>query len=378
MTSADPFAPDWASAPGDTASDLLRERGLSTTDLADLLGLEHADTKDLLAGDAHLTVPLARGLSRHLGASESFWRDRESQYRAELTRLRQAEQDWLNRLPLRDMDKCGWIVPASGHAATLASCQQFFGISRVSEWHKQYAALMEMTAFRTSPAYHTESASVATWLRQGEIEAETIDCQPWNPERFEMQLANIRALTRQRDPRRFLPALQAVCAESGVAVVIVRTPAKCVASGATRFTSPDHAILQLSFRHLTDDHFWFSFFHEAGHLLLHSAQLTPSDPARNVKRWILEDVGNADDEISEDEANEFASRTLVPERFEHLLGEVPLRSRDVIKLAREIGVSPGIVIGQLQHYGRLRHHQMNGLKRRFEWGDAASIRRRIS
>ena len=378
MTSADPFAPDWASAPGDTASDLLRERGLSTTDLAGLLGLEHADTKDFLAGDAHLTAPLARELSRHLGASESFWRDRESQYRAELARLRQAEQDWLNRLPLRDMDKYGWLAPASGHAATLASCQQFFGISRVSEWDKQYTAVMEMTAFRTSPAYHAESASVATWLRQGEIEAETIDCRPWNPERFERQLANIRALTREKNPRRFLPKLQAVCAGSGVAVVVVRTPAKCPASGATRFTSPDQAILQLSFRYLTDDHFWFSFFHEAGHLLLHSAQLIPSDPADNVKRWILENVDNGDDEISEDEANEFASRSLVPGELEHLLGEVSLRSRDVIKLASQIGVSPGIVVGQLQHRGRLTNRQMNGLKRRFEWADAASIRRRMS
>ena len=378
MTSADPFAPDWASAPGDTASDLLRERGLSTTDLADLLGLEHADTKDFLAGDAHLTVPLARELSRHLGASESFWRDRESQYRAELSRLRQAEHDWLNRLPLRDMHKCGWLAPASGHAEKLASCQRFFGISRLSEWHRKYSALLEMTAFRTSSAYHTESASVATWLRQGEIEGERIDCRPWNPERFELELANIRALTRQKDPGRFLPTLQAVCAGSGVAVVIVRTPAKCPASGATWFTSPDRAILQLSFRYLTDDHFWFSFFHEAGHLLLHSAQLTPSDPAENVKRWILENVDNADDKISEDEANEFASRALVPEAFEHLLGEVPLRSRDVMSLAREIGVSPGIVVGQLQHCGRLTNRQMNRLKRRFEWGEAAAIRRRIS
>ena len=377
MTSADPFAPDWASAPGDTASDLLRERGLSTTDLADLLGLEHADTKDLLTGDAHVTAPLARGLSRHLGASESFWMVRESQYRAELTRLRQADQDWLNKLPLRDMRKFGWLAPASGHDATLAACQQFFGISRVREWHHKYAALMEMTAFRRSSAYHTESASVAAWLRQGEIEAERTDCRPWNPERFELELATIRALTREKDPSRFLSPLQAICAESGVAVVIVRTPAKCVASGATWFASPDRAILQLSFRYLTDDHFWFSFFHEAGHLLLHSARLTPSDRAQNRKRWILEDVGNADDEVCEDEANAFASRTLVPSEFERLLGDVPLRSRDLIKLAREIGVSPGIVVGQLQHCGRLTNRQMNRLKRRFEWGGAASIRRRI-
>src|SRR5262245_53695423 len=132
-----------------------------------------------------------------------------------------------------------------------------------------YVGLQQIAAFRTSPSFDSQPSAVAAWLRQGEIETEAFDCNHWDPIRFRESLADIRSLTRQKEPRRFIPALQRCCAESGVAVAIVRAPKGCRASGATRFLTRHKALLMLSFRYLTDDQFWFTFFHEAGHLLLH-------------------------------------------------------------------------------------------------------------
>ena len=42
-------------------------------------------------------------------------------------------------------------------------------------------------------------------------------------------------------------------------------------------------------------------------------------------------------------------------------------SYDFVRFARRIGISPGIVVGQLQHMGKLNYRQMNGLKRRYTW-----------
>ncbi|MFX9089566.1 ImmA/IrrE family metallo-endopeptidase, partial [Acinetobacter baumannii] len=36
--------------------------------------------------------------------------------------------------------------------------------------------------------------------------------------------------------------------------------------------TPEKAMVLLSFRHLSDDHFWFTLFHEFAHLLLHNNQ----------------------------------------------------------------------------------------------------------
>ena len=112
----------------------------------------------------------------------------------------------------------------------------------------------------------------------------------------------------------------------------------------------------LSFRYLTDDHFWFTFFHESGHLLLHN------------KRLFLEGA-ETPDTAEELEANEFAARTLVPLSFYSEMLSLPTANLEVIRFARRTGVSPGIIVGQLQHEGRLPRNWLNGLKRRYRWED---------
>jgi Zn-dependent peptidase ImmA (M78 family) len=113
----------------------------------------------------------------------------------------------------------------------------------------------------------------------------------------------------------------------------------------------------LSFRYLSDDQFWFSFFHEAGHLLLHAD--------RGVFIDGLE-VGSSDEER---EANEFAGKVLVPEDVQHELLQLQLDHRAIIRFASRIGVSPGIVVGQLQHRRRITPRQLNALKRRYRWSE---------
>ena len=68
---------------------------------------------------------------------------------------------------------------------------------------------------------------------------------------------------------RFLPKLQALCAEAGVALVFVRAPRGCRVSGASRLVTPEKAMILVSFRFRSDDQFWFTVFHEIGHLILH-------------------------------------------------------------------------------------------------------------
>jgi len=355
MTSTQGFRPNWVSSPGETIIDILRERGLSEAEFAKRLGRAEGNVKDLLEGRATITIAIAQKLERILGASMEFWMLRDLQYRQNSARLHQVNDEWSSQLPIGDMIKFGWLAPAPSPSDEMDACLRFFGVSNVRAWHKKYAHLERLTAFRTSPSFESRPAAVATWLRQGEIEAESINCKPWNAKRFRKSLLYIRSLTREKDPSKFIPELTKRCANSGVAVAIVRAPNGCRASGATRFLSPEKALLQLSFRYLTDDHFWFTFFHEAGHLLLHGE-----------KGFFLEGAGMPTT-TEEDEANDFAARVLVPDKYQVELSHLRTDTRNVIRFARRIGVSPGIIVGQLQHLKRLRYNQLNSLKRRFKW-----------
>jgi Zn-dependent peptidase ImmA (M78 family) len=96
-------------------------------------------------------------------------------------------------------------------------------------------------------------------------------------------------------------------------------------------------------------------FHELGHLLLHDCSATFID-------------GEVDAVTQQErEANEFAASTLIPpERRDQLLDLKPKRE-SVIRFALSVGISPGIVVGQLQHNGVIKQNQLNYLKRHFDW-----------
>jgi HTH-type transcriptional regulator/antitoxin HigA len=111
------FEPDWFSAPGGTILDVLEERDLSSKELASLLGYSIERTERLIAGKEAITRDVAALLAHRVGGSEKFWLSREKNYRNEVARLQSsgnatAAKAWLDELPLKDMQKFGWIPAA--------------------------------------------------------------------------------------------------------------------------------------------------------------------------------------------------------------------------------------------------------------------------
>ena len=352
------FDPDWASPPGDTIADILHSRGMSVDDLANETGASAAKIDSVIQGRETITIGLARSLEKAIGAPREFWISRDFQYRRQAAKLTGASEAWIRKMPISDMIRFGWLKTAPRPIDEVTECLRYFDVSSVQAWHDRYDAVLEAVAFRTSPTFDSWPAATAAWLRQGEIEAEKVACAQWDRDGFSTSLGEIRKLTRLKRPRVFLPALQRLAAGHGVAVAIVRLPAGCRASGATRFLSNEKALLLLSFRHLSDDHFWFSFFHEAGHLLLHGG-----------RKWILEGTGGVVDD-HEREANDFAANILIPSGCREAFGTLKPNTYQVVRFARQIGISPGLVVGQMQHHGIVDYSQLNGLKRRYSWATA--------
>ena len=354
------FNPDWISPPGETVATIMEERRLSHAELARLLKRQTSDVENLIHGRAAIDDEFAQQLADTLGATRTFWTTRESQYQSDLARLVQASASpenatWLSDIPVNEMAKWGWIEAAADRVARVVACLRFFGVSSAKAWRHSYSERLLRVAFKTSPTFESEPGAVAAWLRQGEIEASKIECGTWDPDLFRQELPAIRELTREKAPEVFIPELIRRCASCGVAVVVLRAPKKCRASGVSRFLTPTRPLLMLSFRYLSDDHFWFAFFHEAGHLLLHSESSI-----------FLEGKGRLST-AEEAEANTFAANSLIPIEYHDELTNLPVNGIAVIRFARRVGVSPGIVVGQLQHRGILGPKQLSNLKRRYTW-----------
>lgn len=357
------FAPMWAVPPGRTISDLMHAKGLASSRLADLVNISELQLADLIVGRNPITAGIATRLEQAFGTPADFWLRREEQYRRQLVELnegvdasKEEYKVWLKSLPLKEMQSSGWIDLTKDRQETLRSCLDFFGVPNLDAWCRTYIDIKAAAAFRTTDAYLEHAPATATWLRQGEIMAEKIECKNWSPQRFSAHLANIRSLTKIAEPSEFLPKLRAICADAGVAVVTVKAPKGCRASGATFFANPNKAVLLLSFRYLTDDQFWFSFFHEAGHLVLHW----------DSNLLILE-TSDGPTSPREEEANQFATDCLIPRELQERLPAASKSLIGITRLARDAGVSYGIILGQMQFRGLVRPDRFNRLKNRYKW-----------
>jgi plasmid maintenance system antidote protein VapI len=356
------FVPRWASPPGDTIRDALDEQHLDRGSLAAALDLSHEEFDAFLAGEVPLTFRLADRLSSTIGGSIEFWMTRDGQYRADRSLV--VADVWAQRMPIKDMTIFGWIAPdVDGWVEQIDACLRFFDVTTPEVWQAQHDALTKRTRFRSSH-FDTDEFAVAAWLRQCEVELSKVPCREWDRDAFAELLPQLLPLTRERDPRRFLAALQARCAEVGVAVGVVRAPHGCPVSGAARQLANGQPSIALSGRHRADDHLWFTFFHEAAHLLLHGTDALYLD---EIER---DSVPPSADEA---EADHFAGTLLVPTEYEDRLARARRSPFELRSLAGEIGVSLGIVVGQLQHRGFLGYNtRFNRLKRRYKW-DGSSL-----
>lgn len=201
------------------------------------------------------------------------------------------------------------------------------------------------------------SGSSSAWLRHGEIQAANVSANAHSPADVEKVLVGARELTKEACPSVFVPALQTSCAGAGVVVVFTPELKGCGVSGVTRWRSSGHALIQLSLRYKTDDHLWFTFFHEAGHVVLHPK-----------KRTVFLDGDGGSGSPDEDDANRFATdHLLAPGAYAAFVAAGSCTTDAIKKFAGKAGVSPGIVVGRLQHDRHLKFDMHEGLKARFAW-----------
>lgn len=347
------YRPDVVSPPGETLEEVLEEREMTQAELAERTGRPKKTINEIVQGKQAITPETAIQLERVLGTPARFWLEREQRYREWLAREQDdanllLQVDWLNAIPLRDMIQRGWIESANTQVEQLRAALSFFGIASPRQWTFAEAV------FRRTSAHRSDAGAITAWLRKGELDAQNLDCAPYDAEQFRSALHAAR--TRTRIPfAAVCEELPRLCAPAGVAVVIVpELPNTCVC-GATRWLSSTKALIQLSLRYKTDDQFWFTFFHEAAHVLKHG------------KRTTFIDEEDRTDTEHEAEANRFATEFLIPsEALHRFMGRVtpPFIKRDAVQqFADELGIAPGIVVGRLQHDGVLERKNLNGLKK---------------
>jgi len=352
---------DYIVSPGDVLDETLEAQGISKQDFADRCGRSPKFVSEIISGKATLNEETAIRFGHVLDMDPQLWINLEKIYRLKLAQDQElavlnASADWIRTFPVSEMVKKGLLKKCHDVAETARSILDFFGVANIEALEGIFEKRAEGLAFRRSPSFQGHPISLMIWLRWGERIALSTPIAEYEESKFRDGLKEIRCLTTS-DAKIIQQRCGEICAAAGVHLIFVPELPGTRLSGATRWVG-DNPVIQLSLRHKSDDHLWFTFFHEAGHILLHGKKGVFIDESKND--------GTDQKEI---EANEFASNFLVPvHKWAEFLSCQSFTETSVKQFADSCGIAPGIVVGRLQHERRLPFGtRLNKLKTRFEW-----------
>jgi len=348
------FEPDYAVPPGRTLQEVIESLDMSQKELAIRTGLTVQSLIRIFKGDQPISYETANLLELATGVPASFWNNLESQYQGQLIKIKEGNRlhtdpQWLKTIPTAELIDRGLLHQTEDETMLLRETLAFYGVSSVDAWRKIWEK--PAVAARRSQCFESQPGSASAWIRQGELQSHKIACKPFNKGLFREALRTICSLTRE-EPEKFEPEMRQLCAEAGVAVALVPEMKKVPWNGATKWLNSQKAMIMLCLRGKGEDKFWFSFFHEAGHVL------------NDSKKDLLIN-NNSSDDPREVRADKFAAEFLIPAGYNGDI--IQMRSnREIIDLAGKLGISPGIVAGRYQFLTK-RWGFFKDIIRTFQW-----------
>ena len=250
-------------------------------------------------GDSSITAEMAVRFERVTKIPAGYWLNHQRGYdefiaREKLKSTIQEAIPWAKKFPLAEMTRRGWLPHASGIQEKAGRMLDYFAFATYHAWEEFYFKQQLKVAFRISLKRVPEPYALTAWLRKGELQAAEMNSKIYLRQHFKAALPQIRSLliTPRTD---FFEQLQKTCLNAGVKVVHTPRLSKVAISGSTRWLN-DTPLIQLSGPIKQNRTFAFTFFHEAGHILLHGK-----------KDIFLEQIEYSDkDMVKEREADAFA------------------------------------------------------------------------
>jgi HTH-type transcriptional regulator/antitoxin HigA len=351
------YNPDYAIHPGEYLEEVLLSREIKKSELSERSGMSPKTISQIIAGKTLYSPETALVFERTLGISANIWISLLESYqlfqaRAHNRKLLESPRNLeiFKRFPISDLKKLKILPDTKNHLDLLEGLFRFLGVKDFSSWNNYNSS--QLALFRKSGVHQDDDYATAVWLRLARDKAERIQVNEFIKHNLESTLEKLRSLTKE-SLNNSISKIKDLLKDAGVALVIIPELKKTHLSGVSFWISPNKALIAMSLRHKTNDHFWFTLFHEIGHILLHSKKAIFLDSAKTSSR------------VSpiEKEADQFARDNLIPEyEWEKFTAQNFIRSDSVRRFSRKISIHPGIVVGRLQKEGRIPYSQLNQLK----------------
>ncbi|MFT8401470.1 MAG: HigA family addiction module antitoxin [Lentilactobacillus diolivorans] len=354
--------PDYMTTPGKILRDTIRSKNLTQEQAAENLGTSAKNLSNIINNKVSITPEMALKLEYVLETPASFWNNLAKNYQEYNESKKQdetisKEKEWLKKINYADLANKGFVPKTRKQQEKLKNLLKFFGYPtfKIMQTSMDNDKLLA-GAYRISTNQGTiNKYALKAWIQAGNLKANKINTDPFSRTALKKVVPQLRELNLQNDPQTFIPSMQKILSTAGVAVVFVPEVKGSRISGLTRWLpSNSTAVIELSLRYKTNDHLWFTFFHEIAHLLLHQRQ-----PFFSMTKVYDEDP-------KESEADNWAANELIPRKqWDQFISDNQFDEKNIIAFANQIKIHPGIVVGRLQkeqllsfksHYNKLKVH----------------------
>lgn len=343
MATLNQYFPQSYPHPGETLEEKLQEMGMGPKEFGVRTSKPEKTIIAVIKGDSAITADMAIQFESVTKIPAHFWMNSQRNYDEYIAREKRMEMItlavvWARQFPISEMIKKAWLPACNSMEEKTMELLSFFSISTPEAWEDYYFNQELKVAFRISLAHTNAPYAISAWLRKGELQAAELSNTVYSSQTFKDLLPELKSLMSIQ-PVGFFRQLQAICLKAGVKVVYTPCLPKAPISGSTRWLN-DTPLIQLTGRYKRNDAFWFTFFHEAGHILLHGK-----------KDIFLEDI-EYPDRINEKEveADNFAIKWTLSEAEENeIVASAPFNDKKVRLFARKFNTHPAIIIGRLQH-----------------------------
>lgn len=343
------------SCPGDTIQETIDILRMSQVELAERIGRSKEKLNELINGKAPITKETAGKLELVLNIPAHTWLELERIYQEEQLAIEQLEflqkcKDWINKFPIAKMKKLALLPKTINKEELTESLLRFFRIASPNEWDSIYSE--NSMAFKINLTHVTQPEAVSVWLRFGEIQSEKIVLNAFDKKAFRASLSEIQKISFEH-PDDWQQKLQDLCAKCGVALVYTPCITKAPIYGAARWIKNGTVpLIQMTDRQKQNNAFWFTFYHECCHILLHGKKDIFIENLREITQ----------DAEKEAEADEFAAKHLFDQRcIEEICALDEITPSTIKNFSKKYQIHPSIIVAQLQRNSRIAYNDVKML-----------------
>ena len=332
--------------PGYYIADMIEELEISQEEFAARMGTTGKTISKLVNGQSNLTKELAQKLSNMFGTSVDVWLNLQTKYDEKILEIeRKKEVD--EQADIMKLIDYSYFVKVAGLPMTrsveekISNLCSYLMVSDLRVFGKSNLLVCFRTGISNVKPKNIINAQI--WVQTALNFAKKLEVNKFDADKLRKSLPAIRDLTVEQ-PNEFLPKLERIFLGCGVSFVLLPHLKNSGVNGAVKWYGQGHVLLAINDRRCFSDVFWFSLFHEIGHVL-----------QQKVKKVFIssdiKDMGTVDTVLERD-ADEFAQNYLVPKKeYDKLIKSKFISDDQIVEFSGKIGIHPGIVAGRLQHDG---------------------------